>query len=184
MRDAILEASAYVLKKEGPLGFTTNKVADKAGVSIASLYQYYRNKESLFFHMAELEWETSLQKLAPILEDKNLSKRDRLKKFIQVFFETEAEESELRTALRAAAISIEETKQFKALYARFTKVIHEFIEDSLPQHPKEDLSTKVEFITCLISSTADRLTSDKISPAKLQEHATLLSTMIISYFKI
>lgn len=45
--DAILEAGAYILVKEGWDRFTTNRVAERAGVNIASLYQYFPNKESI-----------------------------------------------------------------------------------------------------------------------------------------
>lgn len=45
--DAILQAAAYILIKDGWEGFTTNRVAERAGVNIASLYQYFPNKESI-----------------------------------------------------------------------------------------------------------------------------------------
>ncbi|GLQ94410.1 TetR/AcrR family transcriptional regulator [Dyella acidisoli] len=45
--DAILQAAAYILEKHGWEGFTTNRVAERAGVNIASLYQYFPNKESI-----------------------------------------------------------------------------------------------------------------------------------------
>jgi AcrR family transcriptional regulator len=45
--DAILEAAAYILTNEGWDRFTTNRVADRAGVNIASLYQYFPNKLSI-----------------------------------------------------------------------------------------------------------------------------------------
>lgn len=44
---AILEASARILGEEGWAGFTTNKVADLAGVSIGSYYQYFPDKHAL-----------------------------------------------------------------------------------------------------------------------------------------
>lgn len=45
--DAILQAGAYILIKDGWEKFTTNRVAERAGVNIASLYQYFPNKESI-----------------------------------------------------------------------------------------------------------------------------------------
>lgn len=45
--DTILVASARILVKRGFDGFTTNEVAQVAGVSIGSLYQYFPNKEAL-----------------------------------------------------------------------------------------------------------------------------------------
>jgi len=45
--DAILEAGAYILVRDGWENFTTNRVAERAGVNIASLYQYFPNKESI-----------------------------------------------------------------------------------------------------------------------------------------
>lgn len=45
--DAILEAAARILETRGPDGYTTNAVAELAGVSIGSLYQYFPNKEAL-----------------------------------------------------------------------------------------------------------------------------------------
>lgn len=45
--DAVVEAGARILSDQGWAGFTTNKVADAAGVSIGSLYQYFPDKISL-----------------------------------------------------------------------------------------------------------------------------------------
>jgi AcrR family transcriptional regulator len=45
--DAILEAAAYILVRDGWQKFTTNSVAERAGVNIASLYQYFPNKDSI-----------------------------------------------------------------------------------------------------------------------------------------
>ena len=45
--DSVLEATARVLVKRGFDGLTTNLVAEAAGVSIGSLYQYFPNKAAL-----------------------------------------------------------------------------------------------------------------------------------------
>jgi AcrR family transcriptional regulator len=45
--DAILEATARVLVAEGYDGASTNRIAQVAGVSVGTLYQYFPSKESL-----------------------------------------------------------------------------------------------------------------------------------------
>jgi AcrR family transcriptional regulator len=45
--DTIVEAGTQVLARNGLAGFTTNLVAQRAGVSIGSLYQYFPNKDAL-----------------------------------------------------------------------------------------------------------------------------------------
>jgi AcrR family transcriptional regulator len=45
--DAILEATARILARRGWAGLNTNEVAEVAGVSVGSLYQYFPNKLSL-----------------------------------------------------------------------------------------------------------------------------------------
>lgn len=50
--DALLQAATYILIRSGWEHFTTNAVAERAGVNIASLYQYFPNKEAI---VAELQ---------------------------------------------------------------------------------------------------------------------------------
>ncbi|MBB6551450.1 TetR/AcrR family transcriptional regulator [Nonomuraea rubra] len=50
---AILEAAAQLFQRYGYAGTTTNKIAERAGVSIGSLYQYFPNKDSLLVALAE-----------------------------------------------------------------------------------------------------------------------------------
>jgi len=45
--DAILQAAAYILIRDGWGALNTNKVAKRAGVNIASVYQYFPNKQAI-----------------------------------------------------------------------------------------------------------------------------------------
>ncbi len=51
--DAIVEATARVLKRDGYDRMSTNRVALAAGVSIGSLYQYFPSKEALVAALME-----------------------------------------------------------------------------------------------------------------------------------
>jgi len=46
--EAVLEAVRRVLSRHGAEAITTNRVAEAAGVSIGSLYQYFPNKQAIF----------------------------------------------------------------------------------------------------------------------------------------
>ena len=49
---AILEAGARILAERGWAGFNTNVIAERAGVSIGSLYEYFPNKQALIDEIA------------------------------------------------------------------------------------------------------------------------------------
>jgi AcrR family transcriptional regulator len=56
--EAILEAAAQVFERCGYAAGTTNRIAERAGVAIGSLYQYFPNKDAILValvrrHMAE-----------------------------------------------------------------------------------------------------------------------------------
>ncbi|MFZ9087146.1 MAG: TetR/AcrR family transcriptional regulator, partial [Steroidobacteraceae bacterium] len=51
--DSILEAAEIIIVNEGYEKATTNYIAEKAGVSIGSLYQYFPNKEAIISALIE-----------------------------------------------------------------------------------------------------------------------------------
>ena len=51
--DALIEATARILVKEGFDKASTNRIAAKAGVSVGSLYQYFPSKEALVVAVME-----------------------------------------------------------------------------------------------------------------------------------
>ncbi|GAA5115495.1 helix-turn-helix domain-containing protein [Haloechinothrix salitolerans] len=66
--DTILEAAARVFDRDG-LAATTNRIAEVAGVSVGSLYQYFPNKHSILHELAlrhldhaEAEFAAALQR--------------------------------------------------------------------------------------------------------------------------
>ena len=46
--EAVLDAVIRLLKREGPAAITTNRIAEVAGVSIGSVYQYFPDKRAIF----------------------------------------------------------------------------------------------------------------------------------------
>src|SRR5690349_16861403 len=61
---AILEGAAQILEGGGLAAFTTNAVAERAGVSIGTLYQYFPDKQAILRAIAERELKATLAKVA------------------------------------------------------------------------------------------------------------------------
>jgi AcrR family transcriptional regulator len=53
--EAIVEAAAQILERDGPDALTTNRIAERAGVSIGSLYQYFADKDAIVLAVARRE---------------------------------------------------------------------------------------------------------------------------------
>lgn len=51
--EAVLEAVVKILKREGAGAVTTNRIAEVAGVSVGSLYQYFPDKRAIFVALHE-----------------------------------------------------------------------------------------------------------------------------------
>ncbi|MBE1159466.1 TetR/AcrR family transcriptional regulator [Dyella acidiphila] len=59
--DALVEATARILVKEGFDKASTNRIAEAAGVSVGSLYQYFPTKESLVAAVIERHQQEIMQ---------------------------------------------------------------------------------------------------------------------------
>lgn len=62
--EAIVEAASQVLEQEGEEGLTTARIAERAGVSIGSLYQYFPNREAVLLALIRRERDAIADKVA------------------------------------------------------------------------------------------------------------------------
>ena len=102
----ILQAATQVLAQEGAGRFTTARVAEKAGVSVGSVYQYFP-KAAILFRLQSDEWRQTQEMLSRILEDQARPPLARLRALVHAFVRSECEEAEMRVALSDAARSTE-----------------------------------------------------------------------------
>lgn len=106
MVESILAAAARVLAQRGYARTNTNLVAEAAGISVGSLYQYFPNKDALFValhkrheqHMQSL-LETSLSQL--LAQGQLLSLRQAIASLIRTWIQIHQLEPELHRTLEA-----------------------------------------------------------------------------------
>lgn len=72
-RQAIFQATAQILEKDGEAALTTNRIAEVAGVSVGSLYQYFADKQAILVAMAQAENVATRAKLKAGLEQGGIS---------------------------------------------------------------------------------------------------------------
>jgi AcrR family transcriptional regulator len=65
--DRILDAATRIFHEQGYARATTNDIADEAGVSVGSLYQYFPNKDALLVALTQRHIETTTTGLSELL---------------------------------------------------------------------------------------------------------------------
>lgn len=121
--DAILEAAALVLEAGGFESYTTNHIAERAGVSIGSLYQYFPNKDAVTVALIEREasnlasrfaaldqddWKITLLKMIEIISEHE-QQRPRLSRLLdseEVRLKAESVQRESADRIRAAIVDL------------------------------------------------------------------------------
>jgi AcrR family transcriptional regulator len=79
--DAMLDAAAHILGDRGWTGLTTNAVAEIAGVSIGSLYQYFPNKLALIEAVRRRHFDEVLAVLRAAADDR-VTRRKRVEALV------------------------------------------------------------------------------------------------------
>src|ERR1700677_1364147 len=128
----ILKAAVRVLERDGAGLFTTIRVAEAAGVSVGSLYQYFPNKEAILFRLQADEWRQTMSQLERILGDLNMPPPERLRAAVLTFFRSECDEAAFRSALEEAAPLYREAPEASAHAEEARHLMERFMRDALP----------------------------------------------------
>lgn len=120
--DSILSAAAHILDEEGEAAFTTNRVAEKAGVSIGSLYQYFRDKDDILVALAERE-ERNMVSGGRLVSAANQSSESALRLGIRSYINLLPNNPEARSKALAAVLNRrgpeEVAKEIDRQFARY-----------------------------------------------------------------
>jgi len=67
--EAILEASFQILESEGLSKLTTSRIAERAGVSIGTLYQYFKDRDAILAAMGQRQGDEMRETITAIVLD-------------------------------------------------------------------------------------------------------------------
>ena len=100
--EAIFEATAQIVESDGEAGLTTNKVAQKAGFSIGTLYQYFPSKEAIVLAMSQRERERFMAAMQAALDKavrEKLDAREAIREVVRLLIDSFAMGPRLRRAM-------------------------------------------------------------------------------------
>jgi AcrR family transcriptional regulator len=181
--DDIVEAAIRVLLREGGSHFTTVKVAEEAGVSVGSLYQYFPNKAALLFRLQADEWKETWEGVEAILDDEARAPRDRLARAVLVFFRSERQDAALRAALDEAGAPFRETPEASALGERVTKRMRAFVAAVIPGTPREVRVLAADVVRTSMATVAEAITTRGMSRTEVDAWARASAEMYWSYLE-
>ena len=106
--EAIYEATIQVLLSQGAERLTTTRVAERAGVSVGTLYQYYSNKQSLLFAVLEAH----MNKVAEAVETACAHARGKpmaamVQDVVEAFVDTKMQRTDISMALYRIAAEVD-----------------------------------------------------------------------------
>lgn len=98
--EAVLDAVVRILKREGMAGVTTNRIAEVAGVSIGSVYQYFPDKRAIFTALHDRHAEEMGRLVsARLLEHAESSLEDLVRALVEALIDAHSADPELHELL-------------------------------------------------------------------------------------
>jgi len=180
---AILQAAVQVLAKEGAQRFTTARVAEKAGVSVGSVYQYFPNKAAILFRLQSDEWRQTSDLLRDILADVARPPLDRLRTLVHAFIRSECEEADMRVALSDAAPLYRDAPEAREIRAASADIVRDFMREALPTATDVVRDLAGDLIKSTLSQVGKAFSETPRTAAEIAAHADAMADMFCAYLR-
>ena len=178
---AILQAAVQVLAVEGARRFTTTRVAERAGVSVGSIYQYFPNKASILFRLQSDEWRETTEMLRATLADARRPPLERLRRLVHAFVKSECDEADVRVALSDAAPLYRDAPEAHAARAAGAETIAAFMREVLPKASDATRTAAGELIKSTLSAVGKEFSESPRSKAEIARWSDAMADMFCAY---
>lgn len=181
--EAVLEAARQVLAEVGPARFTTARVADRAGVSVGSLYQYFPNKAAILFQLQSDEWRDTSALLRGLLEDRTRSPRERLRAMVHAFIRSECEEAAMRGALGEAAPLYRAAPEAETVRETTIRAIEAFLREAVPDVVEARRRVACDLIARTLDAMGEGISEMSADGPMVEAYAEGLADMLDAYLE-
>jgi AcrR family transcriptional regulator len=127
--EAISEAAIQILLRHGAERLTTTRVADRAGVSVGTLYQYYPNKQSLLFAVLEHHLNNVAARVEAACESachKPLA--EMIREMVGAFVDAKMERADISVALYRVSADVGGPALIKRISQRLRKAVEAMLQ--------------------------------------------------------
>lgn len=127
--EAISEATIQVLLSHGAERLTTTRVAERAGVSVGTLYQYYPNKQALLFAVLEDHMNNVAARVEAACESachKPLA--EMIKEMVEAFVDAKMERTDISAALYRVSADVGGPTLIKRISQRSRKAVEAMLQ--------------------------------------------------------
>ena len=177
---AVLDAAVQVLRSEGARRFTMARVAERAGASVGSLYQYFPNKASILFRLQADEWRRTTDLMRGILED-TAAPSDRVRRLVHAFLHSECEEAQIRLALCDAAPLYRDAPEADEARQGGSGVIRAFIDETLPRVEPARRSLVADLFEETLTQVGSSFSETERMPAEIDAYADAMADMFNAF---
>ncbi|MPV58876.1 TetR family transcriptional regulator [Burkholderia sp. HI2761] len=177
----VLQAAIQVLASEGAQRFTMARVAERAGVSVGSLYQYFPNKASVLFRLQHDEWQQTHAMLCGMLQDTRKTPPERLRTAVHAFIRSECDEAPMRVALDDAAPLYRDAPEAHEVKAEGNRVFNAFIREALPDVSDATHALACELILTTLTTGGKAFSETARTPAEIDAYSAAMADMFCAY---
>jgi AcrR family transcriptional regulator len=125
---AILDGTVRVLEEEGSEAATTSRIAEVAGVSVGTLYQYFANRDAILDALQDREFERAGEMMNRILtRSAYASDRDVARAVIEGLLHLHGAAPAMHRLLVVKGLSVTPTDRVQAFDMRIIAVIRSFL---------------------------------------------------------
>ncbi len=177
----ILQAAVRVLTREGPTRFTTIRVAEAAGVSVGSLYQYFPNKQSILVRLQTDEWAETGASIDSLLGDTRIPPSRRLRATVRAFFRSECAEAPLRSALDAAIPSYRDRAEMRAGHAKSQRVVRTFVAAAAPHATPRQRRFAADLLLLTMTAVGKQVSERDLPAVEVDRWAHAVADMLTTH---
>jgi AcrR family transcriptional regulator len=136
--DAILEATIQVLLKVGKERLTTTRVAERAGVSVETLYQYFPNKSALLRAVLRRHFDQVFEAVEQACREQHGNTVEQMATaLITAFLSAKMREPQSSVALYSVSADVDGAKIVKQMVARMNQAMVAMLASARPPLTKD-----------------------------------------------